>query len=52
MLNKPILLSLAALFFLAACAATSPQRAPLTLTLRNTEKAEPLRCVLVLAHFV
>jgi len=37
---------------LAACAASAPQRAPLTLTLRNTEGSESLRCVMVVAHFV
>ncbi|MHA1572108.1 MAG: hypothetical protein ACTSWM_09815 [Alphaproteobacteria bacterium] len=52
MFKQPILFSLAAAFLLAACTVSTPQRAPLTLTLRNTDAAEPLRCVLVLAHFV
>lgn len=42
----------ALVLLLAACAAPAPQRAPLALTIRNTEASEPLRCVMVVAHFV
>ena len=48
---KTPFLAIAALI-LAACAANTPQRAPLALTLHNIDGVESLRCVIILAHFV
>ena len=51
-MTRPILSLPTLALLLAACAAAVPQRAPLTLILRNTDDSESLRCVLVVAHFV
>ncbi len=52
MFSTRTLAGLSALILLAACTAATPQRAPLALAIRNTDPTEPMRCVMVVAHFV